>query len=196
MRLGLDLRSASVDEALAIAVDADRLGVWAVLVTGPPGAETSVAAELAVATDHVHLAVQLDAAQAHPQALAEEIAILDHLSQRRAIAIVGGDAATTDRVRRLLAAEVVDGTVIAPPPAQTAVTTWHADAVTVIDLADDLAAARQRVDELRDGGTTHAFATWPGSTAVFARHLATRARTPDFPDLVADYADTIAPLSD
>ena len=198
MRLGLDLRKQTVDDAIAIAVDADRLGIWAVLITGPAGTEASVAAEIAVATEHVHLAVQLDPGRAHPQGLAEEIAILDHLSARRAIAVINGDDATgavTDQVRRLLAGEVVDGAVLAPPPAQTAVTTWAASAVAAIELSDDLAAARNAVDELRDAGTAHAFAGWPGPTAVFARHLATRARTPDFPDLVADYADTIAPLS-
>jgi len=199
MRLGLDLRKHAADDAIEIAGQADRLGIWAVLVTATAGAETALAAEIAVATEHVHLAVQLDPTRAHWQALAEEIAILDQLSARRALAVIDGDADTTDRVRRLLAAEVVDGVVIAPTAAQTAVPTWQASELVIAelpgDLGGDLTDARAIVDDLRDGGATHGFATWAGPTAVFARHLATRALTPDFPDLVADYADAISPNS-
>jgi len=63
-----------------------------------------------------------------------------------------------------------------------------------IELSGDLGTDRATVDRLRDAGRTHAFVRWPGELAVFARHLETRARTPDFPQVVADMADRIEPL--
>jgi len=196
MRIGLDLRGHTADATLAAATDADRLGLWAVLITAAAGAESALAAEIAHATTHVHLAVQFDAAKAHPLGIAEEVAILDHLSARRAIAVISsGTPAQLDNITRLLAGEIVDGTALTPPPAQTTVHTWAADAITTAALPGDLAAARDLVDHHRDTGGTHLFATWNGSIAVLARHLASRAAAPDFPDLVADYADTIAPLA-
>ena len=70
MRLGLDLRSV-VDPAQreALATEADRLGMWAVLVDS-----TIEAASLAPLTQHVHVAVAVDATT-HPMAVAEAIAV-------------------------------------------------------------------------------------------------------------------------
>jgi len=195
MRIGLDLRSHDAATCLAAAVEADRLGVWAVLVTAAPGAESALAAEVAVATDHVQIAVQFDATSTHPLALAEEVAILDHLSARRAIAVLDGASdENSDHARRLLAGEIVNGVALTPPPAQTMVTTWTADSLATLALPQTMDQARISVDAQRDQGVTHLFVSWSGSIAMLARHLQTRALTDAFPDIVADYADTIAPL--
>ena len=201
MRIGLDLRSSDPSDCVAAAIEADRLGLWAVLITAARGAESALAAEIAVATDHVHIAVQFDATNTHPLALAEEVAILDHLSARRAIAVVAGASAQHfDHARRLLGGEVVDNVALTPPPAQTTVSTWQADSLPTLALPDSMdgansmAEAQSAIDAQRDQGVTHLFVTWSGSVAMLARHLQTRALTPDFPDIVADYADSIAPL--
>ena len=93
MRIGLDLRKSSDPaEREALARQADLLGVWAVLVGGgPSGTEVSEAASIAIATDHVHLAVWVDGSSEHPLTLAEEISILDHLSERRALPVIAAE---------------------------------------------------------------------------------------------------------
>ena len=117
MRVGLDLRGVADGELRReLAVEADRLGIWATLVDS-----TIEAAALAPLTEHVHLAVVVDAGSLHPVAVAEALAVVDHLSRRRALAIVSGPDEAVDRVRRLLSGAVVDGVALAPPPAQTAV---------------------------------------------------------------------------
>lgn len=190
MRLGLDLRSiADAEQRCALAVEADRLGLWAVLLDS-----TIEAAALAPLTEHVHLAVVADAEATQPIAVAEAIAVVDQLSRRRALAIVAGSAGALEHVRRLVHHEIVDGVALAPPPAQTALPVWSVDAIDPIELSGDLGTDRATVDRLRDAGRTHAFVRWPGELAVFARHLETRARTPDFPQVVADMADRIEPL--
>jgi len=195
VRVGLDLRSASHDECCRLAAQADELGLWAVLVGGATGTESVVAAELATVTEHIHLAVQFDAGSGvHPLAIAEEIAVVDHLSSRRALAVVDANPDTVDHVRRLLACEIIDGVALAPPPAQTTVAVWDAADLAHRDLSGDLDADRTVIDAARDDGVTHLFVRWPGDLAVLARHLVTRALTADFPTIVADYADTIAPI--
>lgn len=197
MRVGLDLRGLGASECRELSIGADELGLWAVLVDAPAGAETSVGAELATATEHLHLGVHMQATPGtHPLELAEEIAILDQLSARRALAVVDGPAATVDHVRRLLAGELVDGIALTPPPAQTTVPVWAADFVACRTLTGDLDTDRSTIDGALAAGITHLFVAWPGSLPVLARHLATRAQAPDFPTIVADYADMIAPLGD
>jgi len=196
MRIGLDLRSNDPSACIETAIEADRLGIWAVLVTAAPGAESALAAEMVVATDHVHVAVQFDASTTHPLGIAEEVAILDHLSARRTIAVIeGATDENFDHARRLLAGEIVDNVALTPPPAQTMVPTWKTDSLATLALPHSLDEARTAIDAERARGVTHLFVTWSGSVAMLARHLHTRALTPDFPDIVADYADTIAPLS-
>lgn len=194
MRLGLDLRNETGNELIAKAQQADELGLWAVLIGGQSGTESTIAAELATKTEHIHLAMWIDAASAHAHTLAEEIAIVDQLSQRRALAVIEHDQSVTNKVRDLLAGHVVDGAVIAPPPAQTAVSVWSAADVVTANLTGDLVEDRSTIDDYRDRGETHIFVTWPGPTTTLARHLASRAATPGFPQIVADQADIVAPL--
>jgi len=192
MRLGLDLRAvADHSTRLDLAVKADRLGLWAVLVGGTAGTEVTEATAIAISTDHIHLAVHFDVGPDHPLTVAEEVAVLDHLSQRRALAIVDGSAEVVTHVDRLLAGNIVDGVALAPPPAQTRVPVWPADAIERVDLSGDLESDRQTIDTYRDGGCTHLFVTWPHSLLKLARHLATRAAGPDFPQIVADLADVV-----
>ena len=202
MRLGLDLRAVvDPDRRAALAVEADRLGLWAVLVGGPEAAGAVEAAALAVATEHVHLGVWFDGDRDHPTTIAEEVAVLDHLSRRRALAVVAGSPAVVAHVERLLAGEVVDGVALTPPPSQTRVPVWASGDPTAVPVAltGELDADRATIDELRDGGATHRFVAWPpaddpGTLAVVARHLASRAAEPAFPQVVADLADRIDPI--
>lgn len=193
MRIGLDLRQARGDDLVARAIEADQLGLWAVLVDGPDGTGAMVAAELAVVTEHIHLVVWTPEAGEHVTMLAEEISVLDHLSRRRALAVADGSAAWSTHLRRLLAGEIVDSFAVAPPPAQTAIAVWDAETTTIVTLTGALKEDRSTIDQLSDTGTTHAFVKWGGPLRILSRHLASRALTPDFPQIVADHADTIAP---
>jgi hypothetical protein len=186
MRIGIDLRGLSADEQVVVAGQADQLGLWALLIDDADGHEAVTAAELATATTDVHLAVWF--ADDHPHTTAEDVAVLDQLSQRRMLAIVARD---TPVVRALLAGQTVDGVALAPPPAQTAVPVWHPNDVEIVELTGDLAADRLVIDQRRDTGTTHLFVSWPGELATLARHLVTRAAGPAFPQLVADLADRL-----
>lgn len=193
MRVGLDLRHLRGEALVARAAEADQLGLWAVLVEGPDGTGTIVASELAVATEHIHLAAWLTESSEHVTALAEELAVLDHLSARRAMAVADGSGDWSSHLRRLLAGEIVDSFAVAPPPAQTAIPVWDASSLTITALTGQLEADRITIDDLRDSGTTHAFVQWDGSLRTVCRHLVSRALTPDFPQIVADHADVIAP---
>lgn len=194
MRIGIDLLTvADPGQRLALAVEADRLGLWAVLIGGKPGTEGIDAATIAVQTSTVHLAVMVDGDTEHPLTLAEEISVLDHLSERRAMAVVNGEPGHLDHMARLLAGHIVDGVALSPPPAQTCVAVWAAADVARVELSGDIGRDAQLVDRYRDEGCTHLFATWPGPLSVLARHLATRAIGPDFPSIVAELADRIDP---
>jgi Luciferase-like monooxygenase len=184
MRLGLDLRSLPPSEREAVARQADALGFWAVLIDGSDALVE--AAALAVVTEHVILAVSVDTAADHPFTLAEEIAVLDHLSRRRALVVADGPEVA--RLRAWLAGEIIDGAALTPPPAQTVLTVWDAGVVTFIELTGDEPADRALIDRRRDAGVTHAF-VGAGPLLPMARHLATRASVAAFPQLVADLAD-------
>ncbi len=194
MRVGLDLLDvADPAERLALAVEADRLGLWAVLVGGQAGTETIEAATMAVQTSSVHLAVMLNGETEHPLTLAEELSVLDHLSERRALAVIDGPIETVDHVEQLLAGSIVDGVALSPPPAQTRLPVWASTDVAHVELTGDLSADGQVIDHRRDEGCTHLFVSWPGPLKTLARHLVTRAAGPDFPTIVADMADRIDP---
>lgn len=193
MRLGLDLTVIPAsEERLARAVDADRLGLWAVLVGGAAGEETIEAAAIATETSSIHLAVLLEGNRGdHPLTLAEELAVLDHLSERRALGVVDGEPDFVEQVDRLLAGEIVGGVALTPPPGQTRLPVWSADTVERSALSGDVAADGLLIDRHRDSGCTHLFVTWPGPLLPLARHLATRAVGPGFPAIVAEWADRL-----
>lgn len=214
MRLGLDLRSVTdAADRRALILEADRLGLWAVLLGQPsrnrpsadgPSTEGSVdhggpgttmveAAALAPHTASIHLGPVLDAWHEHPLTLAEELAVLDHLSARRALAVIDGPDDALDHIDGLLAGAVVDGVALAPPPAQTRLPVLALNEVVSVALTGDLDVDRLVIDDHRDGGITHLFVTWPGPLPALARHLATRAAGPDFPTVVATMADRIDP---
>lgn len=189
MRIGLDLRGMTFESALGLGAEADRLGLWAVLVDGTDA--LVLAASLAATTEQIHLAVVVDVDTEHPFTLGEEIVVLDHLSSRRVLVATSGSSDRVALLRRLLGGEVVDGAALTPPPAQSVVPLWAQAELRVRILSGDLAADRSSIDAERDAGTTHLFITWPGPLEVAARHLATRAAVADFPQLVADLADRL-----
>ncbi|MGI9611693.1 MAG: hypothetical protein ACR2QO_02200 [Acidimicrobiales bacterium] len=193
MRIGIDLRSvASQVDRHALALEADELGLWAVLVGGAAGEETIEAAAIAAQTSSIHIGVHLDGHSGeHPLTLAEELAVLDHLSERRALGVVDGDRRLVEHVADLLAGRIVDGVALTPPPAQTALPVWAATDIERCALTGDVAVDGPLIDRRRDEGCTHLFVSWPGSLLVLARHLATRAAGPDFPTIVAELADQL-----
>ena len=192
MRLALDLRRVDdAAECLRLAQEVDRFGIWAVVLAGHGGIGGVRAAEVAVATSNVHLALMVDLAEVHPFAAAEELAVLDHLSERRMLAIARGEPDQVAHLRDLLAGHIVDGVAVAPPPAQTALPVWSESDLDAVALSGDLAADRPTIDDRRDAGVTHLAVEWPGDLLVLARHLAARASSPSFPDLVADMADRL-----
>ncbi|MEM9656000.1 MAG: LLM class flavin-dependent oxidoreductase [Actinomycetota bacterium] len=204
MRIGLDLRAErDPDRLVGKAVEADRLGLWAVLIgtsaesgggdTGSPDTGLIDAAAVAAITGSIHIALAVDAGSEHPLTLAEEIAVLDHLSIRRMVVLVEGPSDRIDHMTNLLDGAVVDGVALAPPPAQTSVPVRTADRFGFADLTGSVTDDAPLIDDHRDGGCTHLFVTWPGPLPVLARHLVTRAAGPGFPAIVADMADRIAP---
>jgi len=96
MRLGVTLTPG--DEA-ATALAAESLGVPFVHVTGAAATETAVAATVVVATASVRIVVGIAIGDENPVTLAEEIAVLDNLSNGR-IAVLAelGDLAADDAV--------------------------------------------------------------------------------------------------
>ncbi|MGH1492687.1 MAG: hypothetical protein ACRBK7_25390 [Acidimicrobiales bacterium] len=194
MRIGIDLLAVTDPaQRLAAAIEADDLGLWAVLIGGAAGTEAIEAAIIATKTSSIHLAVMLEGGSEHPLTLAEEISVLDHLSQRRALAIIDGEPDGVGHTAKLLAGHIVDGVALSPPPAQTVVPVWAAADVARVDLSGDIERDGRVIDDLRDNGCTHLFVTWPGPLLALARHLMTRAVGPDFPSVVAELADRIDP---
>lgn len=216
MRLGLNLGE-TLD--LDAARHADELGLWAVALNAPPGAEMIRAARVVECTQHVRVIVEVDLEAEHPFTIAEEVCVLDNLSSGRIAVIVTGEPPpeTLARFREALIGRPQDGVVLSPPTVQTEVPIWRAGppptdspvlATTPTNivnrtgvaspgttvLSGDLGADRTVIDAWRDTGCTHLLVSWPGSVRVLARHLVTRAASADFPELVADLADQMAPI--
>jgi len=208
MRLGLTLPSDRVEEWVAIARQADELGIWAVEVRGAAGTEAVRAASLIQATRHVRIFVTVDLRAEHPVTLAEEIAVLDNLSGGRIGVVVEGAALGPLSVFvDALVGRVVNGMIVAPPPLQAEITVWADLAQDPADisrggagspgraaLTGDLAAGRTIIDAWQAAGCTHLLVGWPGDARVLARHLVGRAAMIAFPELVAELADGIAPF--
>lgn len=158
MRLGITLvRGREVDGAVA----AEAVGVPFVQVTAAAGTESAVAAAVAVATSTVRVVVGVHVGEEHPVTLAEEIAVLDNLSNGRigVIAELGSldaDAAAEDVQvlraswsgrplahrgkrwqvpARLPGHAGPDAVMVTPPPAQLDIPLW---------VAGDAAAAVAR----------------------------------------------------
>lgn len=194
MRVGLDLRTiADPGQRLAAAVEADRLGLWAVLIGGQPGAESIEAAIVAANTSSIQLVIPVDVALEHPLTLAEEISVVDHLSERRVVVLPSGPRDRVTHVSRLLDGHIVDGVSLAPPPAQTSVPVRTEDQFVAVALSGDVVADGEVIDKHRDEGCTHLFVSWSGPLLPLARHLMTRAAGPGFPTVVAELADRIDP---
>lgn len=194
MRIGIDLRAvASHADRHALAVEADELGIWAVLIGGAAGEEAIEAAAIASQTSSIHIGVHLDGRTGeHPLTLAEELVVLDHLSERRALGVIDGERRLVEHVADLLAGRIVDGVALTPPPAQTILPVWAAADIEQCVLTGDVAVDGPLIDHQRDQGCAHLFVSWPGSLLVLARHLATRAVGPDFPTIVAELADQLS----
>ncbi len=147
MRLGL-VAPAGSETAWAIA--AEQHGLFAVEIGGERGTECTTAAAVATATSAIRLVVRLRVGADHPLTLAEEIAVVDNLSNGRVVVLadvagLGPDAARedVDLVRRALGArpirhrgarwtvparlaehEAPDAVMVTPPPAQVEVPYW------------------------------------------------------------------------
>ena len=98
MRIGVALPAGREVEAAA---EADAAGVPFVYVTAVPGAEAAIGAAVATATTATRIVIGLQVGGENPVTLAEEIAVLDNLSNGRVVVIaeVGSldiDAATED----------------------------------------------------------------------------------------------------
>jgi hypothetical protein len=210
VRLGLDLRNDAHN--VPRAADADHQGLWAVLVGGPSGTEAVRAARIVAATSSIRVFVEMNLDDEHPVTIAEELSVLDNLSAGRVGAILTGeDPERAELLRLILQGNEVNGIVLSPPTVQTVMTTWLATNVArrqqdlnrtlpfaspgQVALGDELSEAADEVDGWRHAGCTHLFAQWEGEVASFARHLATRAASAAFPQIVADMADQIAPLN-
>lgn len=155
MRLGL---VAPAGAEIAWAVAAERHGLFAVEVGGERGTECTTAAAVATATSAIRLVVRLRVGADHPVTLAEEIAVVDNLSNGRVIVladVTGLDPAAAqedlDVVRRALGGRPIrhrgarwtipaglpehdapDGVMVTPPPAQVEIPYW----ITGLGAAD------------------------------------------------------------
>ena len=195
MRLVLDLRKVSShSERRRLANEADQHGIWGIVVTGPPGAECVEAAAIATVTSNLSVIVDVDGDAAHPTTLAEEVAVLDQISRRRAALIFRGETTTKLSVAALLSGLPSNGVILSPPPAQTAVPVFAPEDMPEVDLEGDLQNSAAIIDQYRDANTPFLIVSWDRPIKELARHLVGRAASPDFPQMVADLADEIDPI--
>ena len=195
MRLVLDLRKVSShSERRRLASEADQHGIWGTVVTGPPGAECVEAAAIAAVTSNLSIIVDVDGDAAHPTTLAEEVAVLDQISRRRAALIFRGETTTKLSVVALLSGLSSNGVIVSPPPAQTSVPVFAPEDMPEVDLEGDLQNSAAIIDQYRDANTPFLIVSWDRPIKELARHLVGRAASPDFPQMVADLADEIDPI--
>jgi len=177
-----------------LATEADIHGIWGVVVTGPPGAETVEASAIATATDHLAIVVDIDGDTTHPTTIAEEVAVLDQLSQRRTMVIVRGERKARKTIATLLSGLLVKGVILSPPPAQASIPVHSPEDIPQIDLSQDGAQLTELIDQYRDANEQFLIVVWNRSVKELARHAVGRAGSPDFPQMVADMADQIDPI--
>ena len=195
MRLVLDLRKVSShSERRRLANEADQHGIWGIVVTGPPGAECVEAAAIAAVTSNLSIIVDVDGDAAHPTTLAEEVAVLDQISRRRAALIFRGATTTKRSVAALLSGLPSNGVILSPPPAQTSVPVFAPEDMPEADLEGDLQNSAAIIDQYRDANAPFLIVSWDRPIKELARHLVGRAASPDFPQMVADLADEIDPI--
>ena len=196
MRLLLDLRHISDHtERRLLATQADVHGIWGVVVTGPSGAETVEASAIATATDHLTIVVDIDGSTAHPTTIAEEVAVLDQISQRRTMVIIRGQRKTRRAIATLLSGLPVGGVILSPPPAQASIPVRSPEDIPQIDPPEDAAQLVELINQYRDANEQFLIVVWNRSIKEFARHAVGRAGSPDFPQMVADMADQIDPIA-
>ena len=195
MRLVLDLRKVSShSERRRLANEADQHGIWGIVVTGPPGAECVEAAAIAAVTSNLSIIVDVDGDAAHPTTLAEEVAVLDQISRRRAALIFRGETTTKRSVAALLSGLPSNGVILSPPPAQTSVPVFAPEDMPEADLEGDMQNSAAIIDQYRDANAPFLIVSWDRPIKELARHLVGRAASPDFPQMVADLADEIDPI--
>ena len=196
MRLLLDLRQITDHvERQRLAVQADTHGIWGVVVTGPPGAETVEASAIATATDHVTIAVDIDGEAAHPTTIAEEVAVLDQLSQRRTMVILRAGNETRNTVTTLLKGLPKEGVILSPPPAQAAVVVHGPEDIPRIEISQGPEQLAELIDQHRDANEQFLVVATDRSVKELARPAIGRAASTDFPQMVANMADQIDPIN-
>ncbi|MFC0531599.1 LLM class flavin-dependent oxidoreductase [Phytohabitans kaempferiae] len=85
MRIGLQLATGDLD----IAAGADAAGLCAVLTPGSAaGVDSAVAARIAARTENIRIVLRVRLGVEHPVTLAEEVAVVDHVSAGRVVALV------------------------------------------------------------------------------------------------------------
>ena len=195
MRLLLDLRNtenASQRQRLAREADAD--GIWGVVVTGPQGAECVEASAIATATRHVVVVVDVNGQDVHPTTLAEEIAVLDQIAERRTMVIFRGPPSSQTTLTTLLRGLPFEGFILSPPPAQASIQVYGVEEIPRVDLPEAPAEITAMIDQHRDAPTAFLIISSNKSIKEVARHLTGRAASTDFPQMVADMADQIDPI--
>jgi len=196
MRLLLDLRHITDHvERQHLAVQADTYGIWGVVVTGPPGVETVEASAIATATDHVTIVVDIDGEAAHPTTIAEEVAVLDQLSQRRTMIILRAGNEKRNTVTTLLKGLPSEGVILSPPPAQASVVVHAPEDVQQIEMPEEPEKLAELIDQHRDANEQFLVVATHRSVKELARHAIGRAASINFPQMVADMADQIDPIN-
>ncbi len=169
MRLGL---VAPLGREIDWAVAAERHGLFGVEIGGERGVECCTAAAVAMSTSAIRLIVRLRIGFDHPVTLAEELAVLDNLSNGRVVVLADVTGLDTpapredvDLVRRALSSRPIrhrgarwqipanlpehdapDAVMVTPPPAQVEVPWW----ITGLPVSEGWDTRISRVAERHD----------------------------------------------
>lgn len=195
VRLLLDLRRISEPaERERLAREADENGIWGVVVTGPQGGECVEASAIATTTHHVTIVVDVDGNDVHPTTLAEEISVLDQITQRRTMVIFRGTSTSKATIATLLSGLPSQGVILSPPPAQASIPIQSPEDIPQTKLPEDVTQLATIIDQYRDSQTAFLIVSWERPIKELARHAVGRAASTDFPQMVADMADQIDPI--